>query len=124
MRDRIIKAMHEKNIYSMSELERQADIPAGTMRNLGQGHMPSMPKIKKIASLLGVSVDWLVYGEEKEEQEATVQRNITKLEPEKREKISAYSAREFARLVGSLNDQNMEILLDYLRYLVSKQERD
>lgn len=120
MRDRIIQAMNEKNIYSMAELERKAGIPAGTMRNIGQGHVPSMEKIKKIANYLSVSVDWIVGDEEKRQEES----KPIKKEPEKIVKISSDPIREFTRLVSVLDDQNMEALLDYLRYLVSKQERD
>ena len=121
MKDRIIKAMRDKGIYSMAELERKADIPSGTMRNLGQGHMPAMEKIKKIASLLEVSVDWLISGNGSEE--AVPVKEIKK-ESVKPVKASSDPVREFTRMVSQLNDQNMESLIDYLRYLLSRQERD
>ena len=47
MRERIIKAMQEKGISSMAELERKCGVPSGTMRNMGQGHVPSMDKVRK-----------------------------------------------------------------------------
>lgn len=120
MRERIIKVMNEKEINSMAELERRAGVPSGTMRNMGQGHMPSMDKVRKIANVLGVSVDYIVNGTEvsqernKESNQSKVQSKIQSSDP----------IREFCSLIGSLSDQNMEVLLDYLRYLISKQERE
>ena len=116
MRERIIKIMHEKEINSMAELERKAGVPGGTMRNMGQGHMPSMDKVRKIANVLGVSVDYIVNGTEIAQE--------PKKEPKPLKKQSSDPIREFCSLIGSLSDQNMEVLLDYLRYLISKQERD
>lgn len=116
MRDRIIKIMQERGINSMAELERKAGVPSGTMRNMGQGHIPSMDKVRKIANVLGVSVDYIVNGTEIQ-QEQKKESNQSKVQ-------SSDSIREFCSLIGSLSDQNMEVLLDYLRYLISKQERD
>ena len=117
MRERIIKIMHEKEINSMAELERKAGVPSGTMRNMGQGHMPSMDKVRKIANCLGVSVDYIVNGGEENMKE-------TSIEPKQLKNQSSDSIREFFTLAASLSDQNMEALLDYLKYLVGKQERD
>lgn len=116
MRERIIKAMKERDIGSMAELERKAGVPSGTMRNMGQGHVPSMDKVRKIANYLGVSVDYIVNGVE-------AQADIKK-ESKPLVKQSSDSLREFFTLVASLSDQSMEALLDYLKYLVGKQERD
>ena len=118
MRERIIKAMREKGIDSMAELERKVGVPSGTMRNMGQGHIPSMDKVRKIATYLGVSVDYIVNGDTAPEVQK--EQKETKKEP----KPSSDPIREFCSLIGSLSDQNMEALLDYLKYLVGKQERD
>lgn len=116
MRDRIIKIMQERGINSMAQLERQAGVPSGTMRNMGQGHIPSMDKVRKIANVLGVSVDYIVNGTEIQQE--------PKKESDQSKVQSSDPIREFCSLIGSLSDQNMEVLLDYLRYLISKQERD
>ena len=116
MRERIIKVMQEKGIYSMAELERRAEVPSGTMRNMGQGHVPSMDKVRKIANYLGVSVDYIVNGTEKTSE--------PKQEPVQLKTQPSDPIREFCSLIGSLSDQNMEALLDYLKYLVGKQERE
>lgn len=120
MRDRIIKAMREKGIQSMAELERQAGLPSGTLRNMGQGHMPSTDKVRKIASTLGITVDYIINGNESDAiaVETTIK---SKTEPGKK---SGSSIKEFAAVIASLSDQNMEALVDYARYLLSKQERD
>lgn len=118
MRERIITAMYEKGINSMAELERKAGVPSGTMRNMGQGHMPSMDKVRKIATYLGVSVDYIVSGTGAKEEEKP------KTESKPLNNQSSDSVREFCSLIASLSDRNMEVLLDYLRYLASKQERD
>ena len=122
MKERILQAMREKGIFSMAELERKSGIPTGTMRNLGQGHMPSMAKLKKMSETLGVSVDWIVYGD-KEEKEAP-EKAETKMGPSGFRVPSSDPIREFAYLLSSLNDQNIQALIDYMRYLVSRQERD
>ena len=116
MRERIIQSMRERCIDSMAELERRAGVPSGTMRNMGQGHMPSMDKVRKIANVLGVSVDYIVNGTEITQE--------PKKEPKPLKNQSSDPIREFCSLIGSLSDQNMEALLDYLKYLVGKQERD
>lgn len=116
MRERIIKIMQERGINSMAELERKAGVPSGTMRNMGQGHVPSMDKVRKIANYLGVSVDHIVNGE-------SIKEDIKK-ESKPLKDQSSDSLREFFTLVASLSDQNMEALFDYLKYLVGKQERD
>lgn len=113
MRERILEVMRKQGFGSMAELERKAGVPSGTMRNMGQGHMPSMDKVRRIANTLGVSVDYIVNGEEE-----------TKKEPEVKNVKTSDSTREFFTLVASLSDQNMEALFDYLRYLVGKQERE
>ena len=123
MRERIIKVMNEKEINSMAELERRAGVPSGTMRNMGQGHMPSMDKVRKIANTLGVSVDYIVNGIEKPESTTAVQGSLIK-ESEPLKGKGSDVLREFMASVASLSDQNMEALLDYLKYLVGKQERD
>lgn len=118
MRDRIIQAMNKRGIISMAELERKAGVPSGTMRNMGQGHMPSMDKVRKISNYLGVSVDYIVNGNE------DTQRNNIDIESKQLKNQSSDSIREFFTLVASLSDQNMEALLDYLKYLAGKQERE
>lgn len=118
MRDRIIQAMRDKGIKSMAELERKAGVPSGTLRNMGQGHMPSMEKVNKIAACLGIPVDWIVNGSENDNTEKVATVKI-KTGP----KQCSDSVQEFAALIASLNNQNMEALLDYLRYLVEKQGR-
>ena len=119
MRDRIVKAMREKGIQSMAELERQAGVPSGTLRNMGQGHMPSTDKVRKIASTLGITVDYIVNGGESDVLSASAPIK-TRTEPKK----SGSAIKEFAAVIASLSDQNMEALVDYARYLLSKQERD
>lgn len=120
MRDRIVKAMREKGIQSMAELERQAGVPSGTLRNMGQGHIPSAEKIKKIASALDVSVDYILTGPV--EEDVSSQSNVikSKTEPMK----TGSDIKEFAAVIASLSDQNMEALVDYARYLLNRQERD
>ena len=116
MRERILEVMRQKGYISMAQLEREAGVPGGTMRNMGQGHMPSMDKVRKIANVLGISVDYIVNGTEITQE--------PKKEPKPLKNQSSDPIREFCSLIGSLSDQNMEVLLDYLRYLISKQERD
>ena len=120
MRERIIKAMRDKGIESMAELERQAKIPKGTLRNMGQGHMPSADKVRRIASALGISVDYIMNGEK---PDVFAESNPTNSKTEPVQK-SGSAIKDFAAIIASLNDQNMEALVDYAKYLLSKQERD
>lgn len=120
MRDRIIKAMKDKGINSMAELERKAGVPSGTLRNMGQGHMPSTEKVRKIAAVLEISVDYIINGDDSDVL-AEPAPSTSKTEPVKK---SGSAIKEFAAVIASLSDQNMEALVDYARYLLSKQERD
>lgn len=119
MRDRIIKAMKDKGINSMAELERKAGVPSGTLRNMGQGHMPSTEKVRKIAAVLEISVDYIINGDDSDVL-AEAAPSKSKTEPAQ----SGSAIKEFASVIASLSDQNMEALVDYARYLLSKQERD
>ena len=116
MRERILEVMRKQGFGSMAELERKAGVPSGTMRNMGQGHIPSMDKVRKIANFLGVSVDYIVNGVEDKPE--------LKQGPKPLKNQSSDPIREFCSLIATLSDQNMEALFDYLRYLVAKQERD
>lgn len=121
MRDRIVKAMREKGIQSMAELERQAGVPSGTLRNMGQGHIPSAEKIKKIASALDVSVDYILAGAGEEDVLSPSPVIKSKTEPKNK---SGSEIIMFASIIASLNDQNIDALVDYARYLLNRQERD
>ena len=117
MYERILLEMKIKGIKYIADLEKMAGLSNGSIKAIKNGHMPSSERLTRIANALGVSVDYIVNGKEDIVQE----KNI---EPKQLKNQSSDSIREFFTLVASLSDQNMEALLDYLKYLVGKQERD
>lgn len=64
--DRIKEACTKKNV-SISRLERECGFSNGYIRVMKGGSM-SAERLQKIATYLNVSFDWLLTGEEKEEQ--------------------------------------------------------
>lgn len=60
--DRIIDICHERNI-PISRLERACDFSNGYIRRLTKGTMPA-DKLDKVAKYLGVSVTYLMTGNE------------------------------------------------------------
>ena len=59
--DRIKNLITEKKI-TVAELERRADLGNGTIRKWDTS-LPSADKIQKVARILGVTIDYLINGE-------------------------------------------------------------
>lgn len=74
---RIDSLLHEKNL-TRAELERRVDIGNGTLRNWNSS-LPSIDKVAKVANFLGVSIDYIVNGEDNEKIKMLA-RDINSLE--------------------------------------------
>ena len=60
--ERILEILHDRRI-PVSKLERACDFSNGYLRNLQKGTMPA-DKLERVANYLGVSVFFLMTGEE------------------------------------------------------------
>jgi len=56
-----IKILAEKKLMTIAELERKADLGNGTIRRWDKS-LPSADKLKKVGNILGVTIDYLVNG--------------------------------------------------------------
>lgn len=63
MYERILQEMALKGFKSIREVERKADVAYGTIRNIRLGHMPTSDKLFRIAGVLGVSIQYLLSGQ-------------------------------------------------------------
>mgnify|MGYP000045704054 CR=1 FL=1 len=63
--DNLMKILKERNI-KQSELCEKANIPKSNINHWKNGTQPTIDKVIKIAEILNVSIDYLIYGEEKE----------------------------------------------------------
>lgn len=77
----ISKIAKNKGI-TLTEIERKCGFSKSSMRKWSE-NIPSMEKIIKVADLLNVSLDYIVFGDEREEA-------LTQLDGEERELLSNY----------------------------------
>lgn len=63
MYERIKDLMVQRNIKYDRDLEDKAGLKQGTIRNIKNGHTPKHETIVKIATVLGVTANYLVTGE-------------------------------------------------------------
>ena len=91
---RIIKLSREKKGWSQAELARNAKITPAAISQFEKGsRKPNMPILRKLAKVLGISIDYLV-GESDKENEVKVQNEW----------------QEFYRGFSELTDKDREIL--------------
>ena len=82
-----IKILKEKKRISIAELERRSNLGNGTIRRWDTS-LPSAEKLQRVAKILGVTMDYLVNGEDEIDSKATIlARNVNELSDEQRELI-------------------------------------
>lgn len=64
--DNLLKILDERKIKK-SELCKKTNIPKTNINNWENGSQPALDKVIKIAEELNVTIDYLVYGEEKKQ---------------------------------------------------------
>lgn len=69
--ERIKKLASSKNL-TIPELEELANIPEGTINNCGGEYLPSGDRLQRVATVLGVSIYYLVNGYEQPEEELII----------------------------------------------------
>ena len=111
MYERILTEMSLKGIKTISDLERRANISLGTIRNIRYGHTPSTDKLVRVASVLGVSVSYLMTGIPDDDPFD----NPTPPEVYQKQ-------RKVLSLLEGLSDENYQAAVDYLVYLKHKEE--
>lgn len=82
-----IKILTEQKRISIAELERRSNLGNGTIRRWDTS-LPSAEKLQRVAKILGVTMDYLVNGEDEIDSKATIlARNVNELSDEQRELI-------------------------------------
>lgn len=111
MYERIIQEMSSLGIKSIRELERQAGLSNGTIKNIKNGSMPSSDRLARIADVLGVSVNYLLTGKPDDDplDDPTPPEEYAK-------------QRKVLRLLEGLSDENYKAAIDYLTFLKFKED--
>lgn len=112
MYERILECMTLKGIRYVKDLERQAGLSNGTIRNIRYGHMPTSEKLSRIADVLGVSTNYLLTG-------------IPDIDPLS-DPVSAevyHKRMAVLSLLEGLSPESYNIAIDYLVYLKAKEEK-
>ena len=82
-----IKILTEQKRISIAELERRSNLGNGTIRRWDTS-LPSAEKLQRVAKILGVTMDYLVNGEDEIDSKATILApNVNELSDEQRELI-------------------------------------
>jgi transcriptional regulator with XRE-family HTH domain len=115
MYERIMEELKRMGFKSVRELERQADVSYGTVRNIKYGHMPPSDKLYRIADILGVSVNYLLTGEKDWDPLGD--------EPDPTPPEVYRKRRMVLSLIDDLSEENYKIAIDYLQYLRAKEEK-
>ena len=94
--------------FTNEDLSLKSGVAIGTINKIMSGGTkePKLPALMSIASALGVSVDYLIYGTKQQEAAATVPEAAALL-------LSRYD---------NLNEAGKEELLNYAEYLTTKAE--
>lgn len=109
MYERILECMALKGIRYVKDLERQAGLSNGAIRNIRYGHMPTPDRLSRIADVLGVSIQYLLTGEtdsEKHEPDEIVKRR-----------------KQIYCLLEGLSPAQFENAIHYLNYLKGLDEK-
>ena len=109
MYERILECMALKGIRYVKDLERQAGLSNGAIRNIRYGHMPTPDRLSRIADVLGVSIQYLLTGEtdsEKHEPDEIVKRR-----------------KQIYSILEGLSPAQFENAIHYLNYLKGLDEK-
>lgn len=84
-----IRLLCDRNNLTIAELERKANIGNGTIRHWG-GSAPAVDKMQRVASILGVTIDFLINSDNDidDEEIYLIAKNLKKLSVEKRKLIN------------------------------------
>lgn len=96
-----------KNRISVTRAVSEMGFATSAPATWKRGKLPSGRSLTKIAEYFGVTVDYLLDGEDKEKAAQSGGENIDE---------------EIIRLFAELSPQEQAALLDYWRYLISKRE--
>ena len=107
-----IEEMRLKQGWSRYELGRRCEISEGTMRNWGKGHEPSASAVVKVANALGVSVEYLLLGTNKEINLSTDEKSLI----EKLRNLDERDKNAVDVLVSGLNDQYQQSGKKYINF--------
>lgn len=117
MTDRVIAAAKLKGMRQKAEIERYCDIPPRTLTNMAGGHKPRDGTLRKICEALDVSEDYVLYGTDTpqgivEQQSLIVKPRLERRNPDK--------LRRFIGLLSTMDDEDIDTVLEYMMFLKSR----
>ena len=106
----IIVKEREKQGWNQAKLADEAGITAAALCQIEAGsRMPTMPTLRKIANVLNVSLNYLAWGNKKEEIE---------------DMLTDKDIQSFYRDYQSLTNDDKEMIKNQIEFLKSKQRKD
>lgn len=93
-----IKELSDKKMITIAELERRANLGNGTIRRWDKT-LPSADKLQRVGEILGVTIDYLVNGEDETNSKGVI----------------------LARKTGQLTDAQLELLHSMIDDMLKKE---
>lgn len=117
MADRVIAAAKLKGMRQKAEIERYCDIPPRTLTNMADNHRPRDGTLQKICEALDVSEDYVLYGTDTP-QEIVKQQSL--IDKPRLERKNPDKLRRFIGLLSTMDDEDIDTVLEYMAFLKSR----
>lgn len=115
MTDRIMAVAKTMGMNKMAEVERFCGIPVRTLTNMASGHKPKEATLQKICEALGISKEYILGEDGCTIQVAPPVTASTRRIPPKQDRL-----RQFAKLLASMNDRELDTVIEYMTFLKSR----
>lgn len=105
-----LKEAKKRSGMTNEELSAASGVPVGTLKKIfaGDTKEPKLPALMSIASALDTSVDYLVYGKSPYAAKKPVTEN-------------GNGHDELFNLIDQLSDEDLDDVLEFVRYKISRQ---
>ena len=88
----IIKDVSHRNGQTISEVLKKAECSKNTLYNLNRGHIPTQDTLQKIANILGVDVQYLLFSNDDSEDEQEIISTFRLLTADNKAALMKYAA--------------------------------
>ena len=117
MTDRVMAAAKRNGMSTMAEVERFCGIPVRTLTNMASGHKPRGGTLRKICEAMDISEDYVLYGDDVpngiEEQKPLIEKPRI-------ERRSTNKLKRFVCLLSTMDDEDIDTVLEYMAFLKSR----
>lgn len=117
MTDRVIAAAKLKGMRQKAEIERYCNIPPRTLTNMAGGHRPKDGTLLKICEALDITESYVLYGDDVPNGIAEQKSLIEKPRTERR---STNKLKRFIGLLSTMDDEDIDTVLEYMAFLKSR----